>query len=156
MNVSQMGISRPISLEMILARFFNWSERLTILVSIPNAIHFLHTGMIPGFFKNRLKTNNIFLSDIGWQSSVTMDCPLSQRKMMQVGLGPMENQLKQSKVATQRYTTHGPTIMTRPKQCALWQVVADTLFSLASLWMQLDPILIPTKLCILAKFYWLR
>nr|AFK37592.1 unknown [Lotus japonicus] len=96
MNVSQMGISRPISLEMILARFFNWSERLTILVSIPNAIHFLHTGMIPGFFKNRLKTNNIFLSDIGWQSSVTMDCPLSQRKMMQAWSHGKSTQTEQS------------------------------------------------------------
>ncbi|XP_057440143.1 protein STRUBBELIG-RECEPTOR FAMILY 2-like [Lotus japonicus] len=72
---------------------------------------------------------------------------LPTMKKLRLLLGPLENQLKQSKVATQGYTTHSPTIMTRPKQCALWQVVADALLSLASFWMQLDPILIPTKLC---------
>ncbi|KAF7838191.1 putative inactive leucine-rich repeat receptor-like protein kinase [Senna tora] len=43
------------------SKVLNWTERLTVLISIAKAIHFLHTGMIPGFFKNRLKTNNILL-----------------------------------------------------------------------------------------------
>lgn len=27
------------------------------------AVHFLHTGIIPGFFSNRLKMNNILLNE---------------------------------------------------------------------------------------------
>lgn len=27
------------------------------------AVHFLHTGIIPGFFNNRLKANNILLNE---------------------------------------------------------------------------------------------
>ncbi|KAK7302227.1 hypothetical protein RJT34_13111 [Clitoria ternatea] len=44
-------------------KVFNWSERLSVLISIAKAVHFLHTGMIPGFFKNRLKANNILLNE---------------------------------------------------------------------------------------------
>ncbi|KAL1347264.1 probable inactive leucine-rich repeat receptor-like protein kinase At3g03770 isoform X3 [Arachis hypogaea] len=44
-------------------KVYNWSERLSVLISIAKAIHFLHTGMIPGFFKNRLKTNNILINE---------------------------------------------------------------------------------------------
>ncbi|CAN6585544.1 unnamed protein product [Malus baccata var. baccata] len=46
-------------------KVFNWSERLAILVSVAKAVHFLHTGLIPGFFCNRLKTNNILLDEHG-------------------------------------------------------------------------------------------
>uniref|UniRef100_A0A7N2MNS0 Protein kinase domain-containing protein n=1 Tax=Quercus lobata TaxID=97700 RepID=A0A7N2MNS0_QUELO len=46
-------------------KVFNWSERLAILISIAKAVHFLHTGIIPGFFHNRLKTNNILLNEHG-------------------------------------------------------------------------------------------
>ncbi|XWS60288.1 hypothetical protein CRYUN_Cryun07bG0023600 [Craigia yunnanensis] len=41
----------------------NWSERLAILIGVCKAVHFLHTGVIPGFFHNRLKTNNILLNE---------------------------------------------------------------------------------------------
>ncbi|XWS47826.1 hypothetical protein CRYUN_Cryun13aG0018400 [Craigia yunnanensis] len=41
----------------------NWSERLAVLIGVCKAVHFLHTGVIPGFFHNRLKTNNILLND---------------------------------------------------------------------------------------------
>ncbi|XP_061371817.1 probable inactive leucine-rich repeat receptor-like protein kinase At3g03770 [Gastrolobium bilobum] len=44
-------------------KVFNWSERLSVLISIAKAVHFLHTGTIPGFFKNRIKTNNILLTE---------------------------------------------------------------------------------------------
>ncbi|CAJ2644437.1 unnamed protein product [Trifolium pratense] len=44
-------------------KIFNWPERLSVLISVAKAVHFLHTGMIPGFFKNRLKTNNILLNE---------------------------------------------------------------------------------------------
>ncbi|KAL5543948.1 hypothetical protein UlMin_007732 [Ulmus minor] len=40
----------------------NWSERLTVLIGVAKAVHFLHTGIIPGFFNNRLKTNNILIN----------------------------------------------------------------------------------------------
>ncbi|KAK6912995.1 Leucine-rich repeat [Dillenia turbinata] len=41
----------------------NWSERLAVLIGVAKAVHFLHTGVIPGFFNNRLKTNNILLDE---------------------------------------------------------------------------------------------
>ncbi|XP_050223916.1 probable inactive leucine-rich repeat receptor-like protein kinase At3g03770 [Mercurialis annua] len=43
----------------------NWPERLTVVISIAKAVHFLHTGVIPGFFNNQLKTNNILLNEHG-------------------------------------------------------------------------------------------
>lgn len=42
-----------------------WSERLSVLIGVAKALHFLHTGVIPGFFNNRLKTNNILLNEHG-------------------------------------------------------------------------------------------
>ena len=45
------------------SKVFNWSERLAVCVSVAKAVHFLHTGMIPGFFNNRLKTNNVLLNE---------------------------------------------------------------------------------------------
>ncbi|EXC04120.1 putative inactive leucine-rich repeat receptor-like protein kinase [Morus notabilis] len=43
-------------------KVLSWSERLTILLGVAKAVHFLHTGVIPGFFSNRLKSNNILLN----------------------------------------------------------------------------------------------
>ncbi|GMN56786.1 hypothetical protein TIFTF001_033443, partial [Ficus carica] len=43
-------------------KILNWSERLTILIGVAKAVHFLHTGIIPGFFNNRLKSHNILLN----------------------------------------------------------------------------------------------
>lgn len=40
-----------------------WSERLAILIGVAKAVHFLHTGMKPGCFRNQLKTNNILLDE---------------------------------------------------------------------------------------------
>ncbi|KAL2347016.1 hypothetical protein Fmac_001016 [Flemingia macrophylla] len=51
-------------------KVFNWSERLSVLIDIAKAAHFLHTGMIPGFFKNRLKTNNILLNE-NWMAKLS-------------------------------------------------------------------------------------
>lgn len=36
-----------------------------MLIGVAKAVHFLHTGVIPGFFNNRLKTNNILLNEHG-------------------------------------------------------------------------------------------
>lgn len=44
-------------------KVLKWSERLAVLIGIAKAVHFLHTGIIPGFFNNRLKTNNILLNE---------------------------------------------------------------------------------------------
>ena len=41
----------------------NWSDRLAVLIGIAKAVHFLHTGVIPGFYSNRLKANNILLNE---------------------------------------------------------------------------------------------
>ncbi|GMY15081.1 probable inactive leucine-rich repeat receptor-like protein kinase At3g03770 [Fagus crenata] len=46
-------------------KVLNWSERLAVLISVAKAEHFLHTGIIPGFFHSRLKTNNILLNEHG-------------------------------------------------------------------------------------------
>jgi hypothetical protein len=51
-------------------KIFNWPERLSVLISVAKAVHFLHTGMIPGFFKNRLKTNNILLNE-NWMAKLS-------------------------------------------------------------------------------------
>ncbi|KAK2978180.1 hypothetical protein RJ640_030353 [Escallonia rubra] len=44
-------------------KVINWSDRLAVLIGIAKAIHFLHTGLIPGFFNNRPKANNILLNE---------------------------------------------------------------------------------------------
>lgn len=36
-----------------------------MLIGVARAVHFLHTGIIPGFFNNRLKTNNVLLNEHG-------------------------------------------------------------------------------------------
>ncbi|CAK8541129.1 unnamed protein product [Lathyrus sativus] len=40
-----------------------WSERLAILIGVAKAVHFLHTSIKPGCFRNQLKTNNILLDE---------------------------------------------------------------------------------------------
>lgn len=40
-----------------------WSDRLAILIGVAKAVHFLHTGIIPGCFRNKLKTNNVLLDE---------------------------------------------------------------------------------------------
>ncbi|KAK9120038.1 hypothetical protein Scep_018131 [Stephania cephalantha] len=44
-------------------KVLKWSERLAVLISVAKAVHYLHTGMVPGFFNNQLKTNNILLDE---------------------------------------------------------------------------------------------
>lgn len=44
-------------------KVLKWSERLAILIGAAKAVHFLHTGIIPGFFNNQLKANNILLDE---------------------------------------------------------------------------------------------
>lgn len=44
-------------------KVLKWSDRLAILIGVAKAVHFLHTGVIPGCFNNRLKTNNILLDE---------------------------------------------------------------------------------------------
>ncbi|XP_015946556.1 probable inactive leucine-rich repeat receptor-like protein kinase At3g03770 [Arachis duranensis] len=40
-----------------------WSDRLAILIGVAKAVHFLHTGVIPGCFENQLKTKNVLLDE---------------------------------------------------------------------------------------------
>ncbi|XP_029127828.1 probable inactive leucine-rich repeat receptor-like protein kinase At3g03770 isoform X2 [Cajanus cajan] len=40
-----------------------WSERLAILIGVAKAVHFLHTGVIPGCFRNQLKAHNVLLDE---------------------------------------------------------------------------------------------
>ncbi|CAA0806932.1 Leucine-rich repeat protein kinase family protein [Striga hermonthica] len=44
-------------------KVLKWSDRLGILIGIAKAVHFLHTGIIPGFYSNRLKSSNILLNE---------------------------------------------------------------------------------------------
>ncbi|CAN1802244.1 Probable inactive leucine-rich repeat receptor-like protein kinase At3g03770 [Linum perenne] len=49
----------------VFGKAMNWPERLAALTGVAKAVHFLHTGVIPGFFNNRLKTHNILLNEHG-------------------------------------------------------------------------------------------
>lgn len=49
--------------EMCPEKALGWPERLAILIGVAKAVHFLHTGVIPGAFNNRLKTDNILLDE---------------------------------------------------------------------------------------------
>ncbi|CAN4079116.1 unnamed protein product [Withania somnifera] len=40
-----------------------WSDRLSVLIGVAKAVHFLHSGVIPSSFSNRLKTSNILLDE---------------------------------------------------------------------------------------------
>ncbi|CAA0820128.1 Leucine-rich repeat protein kinase family protein [Striga hermonthica] len=42
-----------------------WSERLSVVIGVAKAVHFLHSGVIPPCFNNHLKTNNILLDEHG-------------------------------------------------------------------------------------------
>lgn len=44
-------------------KILKWSDRLAILIDVAKGVHFLHTGVIPGVYNNRLKTNNILLDE---------------------------------------------------------------------------------------------
>eukprot|EP00268_Persea_americana_P020903 TRINITY_DN20950_c0_g1_i1.p1 TRINITY_DN20950_c0_g1~~TRINITY_DN20950_c0_g1_i1.p1 ORF type:complete len:801 (+),score=138.52 TRINITY_DN20950_c0_g1_i1:641-3043(+) len=44
-------------------KVLKWPERLAVLIGAAKAVHFLHTGIIPGFFNNQLKANNILLDE---------------------------------------------------------------------------------------------
>ncbi|KAK8547918.1 hypothetical protein V6N13_123341 [Hibiscus sabdariffa] len=48
--------------ERCVGEVLNWSERLAVLIGVCKAVQFLHTGVIPCFFHNRSKTNNIMLN----------------------------------------------------------------------------------------------
>nr|KYP50038.1 putative LRR receptor-like serine/threonine-protein kinase At1g14390 family [Cajanus cajan] len=49
--------------EFSVEKALKWSDRLTILIGVAKAVHFLHTGVIPGCFSNQLKTKNILLDE---------------------------------------------------------------------------------------------
>ncbi|MED6137894.1 hypothetical protein PIB30_069332 [Stylosanthes scabra] len=49
--------------EFSVGKALKWSNRLAILIGVAKAVHFLHTGVIPGCFENQLKTRNIFLDE---------------------------------------------------------------------------------------------
>jgi hypothetical protein len=40
-----------------------WSDRLQVLIVIAKAVHFLHTGIIPGSLCNRLKSSSILIDE---------------------------------------------------------------------------------------------
>ncbi|XP_073144752.1 probable inactive leucine-rich repeat receptor-like protein kinase At3g03770 isoform X2 [Henckelia pumila] len=44
-------------------KVLKWPNRLAVLIDVAKAVHFLHTGVIPPSFSNRLKTNNVLLDE---------------------------------------------------------------------------------------------
>lgn len=44
-------------------KILKWLDRLSVLIGVAKAVHFLHTGVIPSSFSNRLKTSNILLDE---------------------------------------------------------------------------------------------
>ncbi|KAJ0469667.1 putative protein kinase RLK-Pelle-LRR-VI-1 family [Helianthus annuus] len=44
-------------------QILKWPDRLSVLIGIAKAVHFLHTGVIPASSSNRLRTNNILLDE---------------------------------------------------------------------------------------------
>ncbi|KAG5127149.1 hypothetical protein JHK82_027984 [Glycine max] len=40
-----------------------WYDRLAISIGVAKVVHLLHIGVIPGCFRNQLKTNNILLDE---------------------------------------------------------------------------------------------
>lgn len=44
-------------------RALKWPDRLVVLIGIAKAVHFLHSGIIPGLYNNQLKTKNILLDE---------------------------------------------------------------------------------------------
>lgn len=44
-------------------KVIKWPDRLQVLIGIAKAVHFLHTGIIPGSANNRLKTNSVLLDE---------------------------------------------------------------------------------------------
>ncbi|KAL8153139.1 hypothetical protein V2J09_010899 [Rumex salicifolius] len=46
-------------------RVLTWSNRLAILNDVAKAVHFLHTAIFPGSFRNQLRANNILLDENG-------------------------------------------------------------------------------------------
>ncbi|RDY13334.1 putative inactive leucine-rich repeat receptor-like protein kinase, partial [Mucuna pruriens] len=49
--------------EFSVEKALKWSDRLAILIGVAKAVHFLHTGVIPGCFSNQLKTKNVLLDE---------------------------------------------------------------------------------------------
>ncbi|XP_019442847.1 PREDICTED: probable inactive leucine-rich repeat receptor-like protein kinase At3g03770 [Lupinus angustifolius] len=49
--------------EFTTGKALKWSDRLAILIGVAKAVHFLHTGVIPGCFSNQLKTKNVLLDE---------------------------------------------------------------------------------------------
>ncbi|KAK6155278.1 hypothetical protein DH2020_009526 [Rehmannia glutinosa] len=46
-------------------KVLKWSERLSVVIGVAKAVHFLHTRVNSPCFSNRLKTNNILLDEHG-------------------------------------------------------------------------------------------
>ncbi|KAK4845153.1 hypothetical protein QYF36_001590 [Acer negundo] len=72
-------------------KVLKWSDRLAILIGVAKAVHFLHTGVIPGAFNNRLRTNNILLDEhqIAKLSDYGMSIVMQENEKLEVkGEGP--------------------------------------------------------------------
>ncbi|KAJ3671494.1 hypothetical protein LUZ60_007573 [Juncus effusus] len=57
------GTLRARLLESNLEKIINYPDRLQVLIGIAKAVHFLHTGIIPGSANNRLRMSNILIDE---------------------------------------------------------------------------------------------
>lgn len=60
----------------------NWPQRMAITIGVARGVQFLHTGITPGIFGNKLKIDNILLDDslTAKISNYTIPLPFKVRK----------------------------------------------------------------------------
>ncbi|URE41248.1 STYKc [Musa troglodytarum] len=61
--VANGNLQSYLSAERSMERALKWPDRLVVLIGIAKAVHFLHSGIIPGLYNNQLKTKNILLDE---------------------------------------------------------------------------------------------
>ncbi|XP_066337944.1 probable inactive leucine-rich repeat receptor-like protein kinase At3g03770 isoform X3 [Miscanthus floridulus] len=88
-----------------------WCDRLQVLIAIAKAVHFLHTGIIPGSLSNRLKSSSILVDEH------------HMAKLSDYGLSIITEEIYKHEVIGQKkkYLQNDPAEMLC--QCQLWKSV---------------------------------
>ncbi|PIA33690.1 hypothetical protein AQUCO_04000033v1 [Aquilegia coerulea] len=69
-----------------------WSDRLSVLIGTAKAVHYLHTGISPGFFDNRLRANSILIDEhrIAKLSDYGLSIIIEEINRLEVRLFPLK------------------------------------------------------------------
>ncbi|KAJ4882844.1 Leucine-rich repeat protein kinase family protein [Raphanus sativus] len=80
-------------------KILTWPDRLAILIEMAKAVHFLHTGVMPGSFNNQLKTNNILLDEhkIAKLSDYGVSAIIEENEKLETKLEPHNKSKKMAK-----------------------------------------------------------